>query len=96
MPLTSNNPIVVEGVEYPYFTLNLAISPLVKTDDVGGSVAVKLTPFRYKDGNEPEIIQEGVKSIVHLDVFLAQDPTIQEASYSIMMAIQKFINENNL
>jgi len=37
-----------------------------------------------------------VKSIVHLDVFLAQDPTIQEASYSIMMAIQKFINDNNL
>ena len=96
MPLTSNNPIVVEGVEYPYYTLNLAVSPLMKANDIGGSVAIKLTPFRYKENNEPELATEGSKSIVHLDAFLAQDQSIQEASYHIMLAIQKFINDNNL
>jgi hypothetical protein len=46
MPIQSTNPIVVDGVEYPYYTVNLSISPIVRETSVGASVAMRLTPYR--------------------------------------------------
>jgi ribosomal protein S26 len=34
MPITSTNPITVDGNVYPYYMINLAISPLVNPTDI--------------------------------------------------------------
>jgi hypothetical protein len=57
MPIQSTNPIVVDGVEYPYYTVNLAISPLVKETEVGASVAMRLTPYRELEGGRADVLQ---------------------------------------
>ena len=56
MPIQSTNPIVVDGIEYPYYTVNLAISPLVKETEVGASVAMRLTPYRELEGGKPDVL----------------------------------------
>jgi len=48
MPITTTQPIQQNGHTYPYLSVNLAVSPLVE-DYIGGSIALKLTPYREID-----------------------------------------------
>jgi hypothetical protein len=96
MPITSTNPIEVDGVEYPYFMVNLAISPLVKPTDIGGSVAMKLTPYRVLEDGSSESLPDNTTAITYLDVFESGDADAITAAGTIMYAIQTFINEKNL
>ena len=97
MPITSSNPVTVEGVEYPYFMINLAISPLVKPTDVGGSVAMRLTPYRVlEDGSSESLGADYQIPVVYMDVFESGDTDAMQATGVIMMALQDFINAKNL
>lgn len=96
MPITSNNPIEVDGVEYPYFMINLAISPLVKPTDIGGSVAMKLTPYRVLEDGSSESLPDNSIPITYMDVFESADTDAINAAISIMGALQTFINDKNL
>ena len=59
MPIQSTKPIVKDGVEFPYFLVNLAVSPLVQETNIGASCAMKLTPYRVKeDGTEKKILKD--------------------------------------
>ena len=97
MPLTSNNPTVVDGVEYPYYLINLAISPLIKPSDVGGSVAIRFTPYRVLEDGSPESLGNDYQTpIVYMDVFESNDTDALQATSVIMGALQEFINAKNL
>lgn len=96
MPITSNNPIEVDGVEYPYFMVNLAISPLVKPTDIGGSVAMRLTPYRVLEDGSSESLPDNSTAITYLDVFESGDADAINAAATIMGALQTFINDKNL
>lgn len=96
MPITSTNPIEVDGVEYPYFMVNLAISPLVKPTDIGGSVAMKLTPYRVLEDGSSESLPDNSTAITYLDVFESGDTDAITAAGTIMYAIQDFINAKEL
>jgi hypothetical protein len=96
MPIQSTNPIVVDGVEYPYYTVNLAISPLVKDTEVGASVAMRLTPYRELDGGAPDVLQGHDTPVVYLDVFASEDVPAETAAYNILGVIQQFIIEKGL
>ena len=97
MPITSNNPVVIEGIEYPYFMINLAISPLVKETSVGGSVAMRLTPYRVlEDGSSDALGSDYQIPVVYMDVFESGDVDAMQATGAIMMALQGFINAKNL
>jgi hypothetical protein len=96
MPITSTNPIEVDGVEYPYFMVNLAISPLVKPTDIGGSVAMKLTPYRVLEDGSSESLPDNSTAITYLDVFESGDADAITAAGTIMYAIQDFINAKEL
>lgn len=97
MPITSNNPVVVEGIEYPFFMINLAISPLVKPTDVGGSVAMRLTPYRVlEDGSSEALGADYQVPVVYMDVFESGDADAMQATGAIMVALQGFINAKNL
>ena len=96
MPITSTNPIEVDGVEYPYFMINLAISPLVKPNDIGASVAMRLTPYRVLEDGSSESLPDNSTPITYMDVFESGDTDAINAAMSIMGALQTFINEKNL
>lgn len=96
MPIQSTNPITVDGVEYPYYTVNLSISPLVQEAGVGASVAMRLTPYRELPGGKPDVLQGHDRPVVYLDVFASEDLTAETAAYNILSIIQQYINEKGL
>jgi hypothetical protein len=96
MPVQSTNPIIVDGVEYPYYTINLAISPLVKETEVGASVAMRLTPYRETETGVLEVLQDHDRPVVYLDVFASEDMPAENAAYNILGIIQQFIIEKGL
>jgi hypothetical protein len=96
MPIQSTNPIIVDGIEYPYYTVNLSISPLVKETEIGASVAMRLTPYRELEGGASDILQGHDRPVVYLDVFASEDMPAETAAYNILGIIQQFINEKGL
>jgi hypothetical protein len=97
MPIQSTNPIEVDGNIYPYFMINLSISPLVKETTVGGSVAMRLTPYRVlEDGTSESLGEDYQIPIVYMDVFDSGDTAALTATYAIMEAIQNFVINKNL
>jgi hypothetical protein len=96
MPVQSTAPIIVDGVEYPYYTINLAISPLVKETEVGASVAMRLTPYRETETGVLEVLQDHDRPVVYLDVFASEDMPAENAAYNILGIIQQFIIEKGL
>lgn len=96
MPITSTNPIIKDGLEYPYFTVNLAVSPLIQETNIGGSCAMKLTPYRVKEDGTFEFLEEDAIPFSYLDVFATGDLDLVKATNSIMGAIQQFIIDKNI
>jgi hypothetical protein len=101
MPIVSTQPIEQDGKSYPYLTVNLAISPLVK-DYIGGSVALRLVPYREKtveEGGGFEMLDDQAKAVVYLDVFATIDQgdvELGQAVNGIMSSIQQFIIDKGL
>ena len=96
MPIQSTNPVTVDGVEYPYYTVNLAISPLIKYTEVGASVAMRLTPYRELEGGTPDVLQGHDTPVVYLDVFASEDMPAENAAYGILGIIQQFVTDKGL
>lgn len=99
MPLTTTKTFTdAEGNVYPYLLVNLAISPLIKPTDVGGSVAMTLTPYRENPDGSIVTLPEEVENVVYYDVYesAAQDPVLAQAVTQIMDAIQYFVNGEGL
>ncbi len=96
MPITSTNPIEVDGNIYPYFMVYLAISPLVKPTDIGGSVAMRLTPYRVLEDGSSVSLPDNSIPITYMDVFESGDVDAINAAATIMGALQTFINDKNL
>lgn len=96
MPIQSTNPIEIKGNIYPNFMINLAISPLVKPTDIGGSVAMKLTPYRVLEDGSNEDLQDNSIPLTYMDIFESDDADAKKAAKAIMAAIQEFIIDKKL
>jgi len=96
MPIQSTTPITVDGVEYPYYTVNLSISPLVKDTEVGASVAMRLTPYRETETGTLDVLQGHDRPVVYLDVFASEDMPAETAAYNILAVIQQFVTDKGL
>lgn len=96
MPIQSTKPIIKDGVEYPYFLVNLAISPLVQETNIGASCAMRLTPYRVKEDGTFEILPDDAIPFSYLDVFTAGDVDLLNATLTIMGSIQQFIQNKNI
>jgi hypothetical protein len=96
MPLISTTPTVVDGVEYPYFLVNLSISPYNAPN--GASVALRLTPYRNLELGGIEQLPDNSKAVSLLDVFAVaeSDPAFEKAIEGIMTTLQTFINDKQL
>ncbi len=98
MPITSTVPTIVDGIEYPYLLVNLAISPLLNNDgSIGGSVAMRLTPYRMNNGLV-EQLPDNAKAVSYFDIFkeAQSDPEIASAVNKIMSGLQEFITDKGL
>ena len=98
MPIISTQPIQQNGNTYPYLSVNLAVSPLVE-DHIGGSIALKLTPYRELEEGGFEFLEDQAKNVVYLDVFktIAEgDTVLGQSVQQIMGAIQLYINGKGL
>jgi hypothetical protein len=93
MPLTSTNPIIVDGQEYPYFLVNLSISPYDAPR--GASVALRLTPYRNEELGGIEQQPDYAKTVSLLDVFKVaeSDPAFEKAIEGILSTLQQFIDD---
>lgn len=96
MPIQATTPLIVDGVEYPYYTVNLAISPLVKPTEIGASVAMRLTPYREMESGVLDVLTGYDRPVVYLDVFASEDMPAENAAYNILGIIQQFITEKGL
>ena len=97
MPLTLNTPKIVDGIEYPYVTANLAISPLVEETNIGGSAVIVFKPYRILEDGTFEFLDEQIP-FVYLDVFVAAatDPVLAETLMNIFGSLQQFITDKNI
>jgi hypothetical protein len=98
MPILATQPLQENGHTYPYYTINLAVSPLIQ-DHIGGSIALKLTPYRELEEGGFELLEDKAKSVVFLDVFkdIQQgDASLEKAVSQIMGALQQFILDKKL
>lgn len=96
MALRSNSPIVKDGIEYPFFLLNLSISPMIGTHSIGGSVAMKLTPYRVLENGTFEMLPEKAIPFSYMDVFQTDDSDLLKAVITIMGGVQQFITDKNI
>lgn len=99
MPITTTKTFTdAQGNVYPYLLLNLAISPLLQGNDVGASVAMKLTPYRVADDGQIVQLPDSAESVVYLDAYHAakENPALATAITSITDAIQLFVNQEGL
>jgi hypothetical protein len=96
MPIISTNPITVDGNVYPYYMINLAISPLVNLTNIGASVAMRLTPYRVLEDGSSVSLPDYSIPITYMDVFDSGDADAIQAADAIMTSLQTFINEKKL
>lgn len=99
MPILASTPIVYNGEQYPYYGVNLAISPKWDSTDVGGSVAMRLTPYRILQDGTIEKLDDQAKAVAYLDVFTDisnGDIQLGTAVNTIMGSIQQFILDKGI
>jgi hypothetical protein len=92
MPLISTNPIIVDGIEYPYYLVNLTIAPYDAPK--GASVALRFTPYRMQ-GEQIVMQPEYSKVMAELDILQVADidPAVEKAVEGIMSTLQTFIDD---
>jgi hypothetical protein len=94
MALQASTPIIKDGISYPYFIVNLAVSPNIQANDIGGSVALRLTPYRVLEDGSLEFCEEATKAVAYADVFKnisEGDSDLGAIVSGIMGKIQEFI-----
>ena len=92
MPLISTNPLIVDGIEYPYYLCNLTIAPYDAPK--GASVALRFTPYRMQ-GEQIVMQPDYSKVMAELDIFEVADidPAVEKAVVGIMATLQQFIDD---
>ena len=97
MKIKAKNPIIKDGVEYPYYAVSMSMSPLWRPG-VGCSVAIRLTPFRETEDGVVVKLEEKTKSISIYDVFAREDGDehTETAVTNIMSTLQALINNKEL
>jgi len=96
MAITTNNPVTIDGVTYNKFTVNLAVSPLIGTSNIGASVSLLLTKYNDDDGVKLLETEQGRVPQIFYDVFTSGDADAIQATQEIMASIQNYINKKGL
>ena len=92
MPLISTNPLIIDGIEYPYYLVNLTIAPY--EEPKGASVELRFTPYRMQ-GEQIVMQPEYSNVMAELDILQVADidPAVEKAVEGIMSTLQQFIDD---
>ena len=97
MPLITSNPELIDGQEYPYLGISMAVSPQWRERDLGAMVAVRFTPYRVaEDGT---IVPSGVdRVVVYGDAFTAaeSDPDVAAFVQAFLASVQAFVTAKGI
>jgi hypothetical protein len=101
MPLTTANPEVIDGIEYPYLGLSMAMMPDWRETSVGAMVAVELQLFRVTAAGKIEraLDAEGLPVCRHMsfgDAFALPDPDLADAMTRVLSAVQDYITAKGI
>jgi hypothetical protein len=93
--MNATNPIEIAGVQYPKYSLNLAITGRYNGDGSSDAqVAMRLVPTRTEDG---EVITADESAIgIVLGSLSGSDEATQQAVGSIQAALQAYIQAKGL
>lgn len=93
--MIATNPITIDGIQYPKFSLNLAISGRYLPDGSSdANVAMRLIPTRIEDG-EVITADEAAKGIA-LGTLAGTDTATQTAVAAIQAALQTYLQAKGL
>lgn len=97
MAIVTNNPIPDPEGDYNMLGINLAISPMWQESSIGCSVAMRLTPFRVRDGLV-EKLDDQARAVVYGDAFAEaqSDPDLAACVQAIEAALQAFVDAKGL
>jgi hypothetical protein len=98
MAIKSTQPTIVNGIEYPYLLINLAISPIIhEGGKIGASAAMRLTPYR-ETPEGLEQLPDYAKAVSYFDIMkeAESDSEIASAVKQIMNGLQEFITDKGL
>ena len=94
MKLIATQPIIKDGVEYPYLTVNLAMSPVYGRLE-GASTSLRFTPFRVtEDGNIESL--EISQTSAEYDIFQSSDEHLVALGQDLITALQKYVDNKGL
>jgi hypothetical protein len=93
--MNASSPIEINGIEYPKFSLNLAITGKYNGDgSTDANVAMRLVPTRIEDG---EVITADEAAIgIALGSLAGSDEATQQAVGAIQAALQAYIQAKGL
>jgi len=97
MKIEATEPLVKDGVEYPYYAVSMSMSPVWKPG-LGCSVSIRLTPFREtQDGAIDKLVQHPV-AVSIIDVFAENngDEHLETAIAQIMSKLQDLVDNKKL
>jgi len=93
--MNASNPIVIDGKQYPKYSLNLAITGKYLADgSTEANVAMRLVPTRIENG---EVITADEAAIgIALGTLFGSDEATQQAVGAIQSALQAYITLKGL
>lgn len=99
MPLVTQNPEIIDGVEYPYLGLSMAMQPDWRESSMGAQCAVAFHPYRVtEDGKIERAMRDGYpvqRSISFGDAF-TEDADSRAAAEGILAAVQGYLTAKGL
>ena len=99
MAINATNPVIVDGVEYPHYAVQLVVSPQIGAADVSGSLILRMTPYRVRPDNTIEALgPEFARSHIVSGIFAraGADPQFGAAMGVIYTALAQYIAAKEL
>ena len=93
--MTASNPITIEGIEYPKYSLNLAITGKYNADgSTDANVAMRLVPTAIQDGQV--ITADAAAKSIALGTLSGADAATQQAVAAIQSTLQTYLQSKGL
>jgi hypothetical protein len=93
--MNASSPITIDGIEYPKYSLNLAITGKYNGDDsTDANVAMRLVPTRIENGEV--LTADGAAIGIVLGSLAGADEVTQQAVGAIQSALQAYITAKGL
>jgi hypothetical protein len=98
MSISAKTPTVVDGIEYPYLAVSMAVSPIYGETAVSGCMALTAVPYRTDNDGLIHYAHDHAKRMSVGDIFqkAQTDPLFAQALTTIYGALGQYIYDAGL